>query len=120
MLPSGLDIPPGLALDPALARGNRNERQVWRLTGANSGANFTRMQQANGSVIRALRQRRGETIEQVAVRAGLAASSLRAIETGASRGSNLALRAIAEALGVTVEHITTPDEADDAEAAVSA
>lgn len=55
-----------------------------------------------GQVIRALRQKRGETLERIALEAGTDASNLSRIERGFQQPSIELLRAIAGALQTTV------------------
>lgn len=69
------------------------------------------MQRADGAKIRALRQARELTVEQVAVRAEIGGSSLRAIETGVVEPRRTTLRAIAHVLGVEVDELTADDGA---------
>lgn len=70
------------------------------------------MRRADGARIRALREQRGESQESLASRSGTYASTLRLIENGKSaRPRELTLRALAAALGVTVEDITRDEPA---------
>lgn len=55
-----------------------------------------------GQVIRALRKKRGETLEQLAFAIGTDPSNLSRIERGVQQPSAESLRTLAEALGTTV------------------
>ncbi|QRY40499.1 helix-turn-helix domain-containing protein [Microbacterium hominis] len=69
---------------------------------------------ALGARIRALRQRRGMTLTQVAVQAELSHSFLSQVERGLERMSMTSLFRVAQALGTTQQALLT----DDADAAV--
>lgn len=61
----------------------------------------------NGQAIRDRRQQRGESIEQVAVRARIGTETLRNIEVGNTEDARpLTMIAIAKALGTDVNSIT--------------
>lgn len=66
-----------------------------------------------GQVIRALRQKRGETLEQVALGVGTDPSNLSRIERGVQQPSAELLRAIAAALQTTIGSLYVCAEGQD-------
>lgn len=69
-----------------------------------------------GKVIRALRQKRGETLEQVALGVGTDPSNLSRIERGVQQPSAELLRAIAAALQTTIGSLYACAEGQDSSA----
>jgi DNA-binding XRE family transcriptional regulator len=57
------------------------------------------------SAVRVFREHRGLSLSELAVRTGLSSQHLVALETGGKRASAKAVRAVAAALGVTVDDL---------------
>lgn len=65
----------------------------------------------NGQAIRDRRASRGETVEALALRIGIARETLRRIELGQTEDARpVTMKAIAEALGCSVEEIAADGE----------
>jgi transcriptional regulator with XRE-family HTH domain len=63
--------------------------------------------------LRARREELGLTLEDVAVKVGLSAAMVRAVEVGAQRGTLITRSKIADALKIPLRYIVSKDEADE-------